>query len=182
MIWNREQSGVALSMGWALGLTLAGFALPICWPLLLHPPLSNEERLALWAAASATVALWVAIAVARSARHRFLSPSDIHGGASSEATERARMLQSILQNTLEQAFLAVIAYGAWTALADARFGALPAFFAVYFSVGRILFFRGYARGAAARAFGFALTFYPSAGLIIAALPAALSRLAVTAAG
>jgi uncharacterized membrane protein YecN with MAPEG domain len=35
-----------------------------------------------------------------------------------------------------------------------------------FFVGRILFWRGYARGAPARALGFALTFYPSVAMIL----------------
>ena len=35
-----------------------------------------------------------------------------------------------------------------------------------FLIGRITFFAGYARGAATRSFGFALTFYPSVMLLV----------------
>lgn len=174
---SSEQAGVARGMGLGLGLTIAGFALPFVWGRFPDLPPTGEGRLTLWAAASVTVAFWVMVAVARLARFRFYSPQDIAGGASEGATPHARMLQAMLQNTLEQAFLAVVAYGAWITLSDPRMGALPGLFAVFFSVGRILFFRGYARGAASRALGFALTFYPSLGLIVAMLPIALARLA-----
>ena len=40
--------------------------------------------------------------------------------------------------------------------------------AILFLIGRILFSRGYERGAAARAIGFGLTFYPSVLMIAAA--------------
>ena len=39
--------------------------------------------------------------------------------------------------------------------------------ALLFALGRVLFVAGYASGAAARAFGFALTFYPTVTLLIA---------------
>jgi hypothetical protein len=38
--------------------------------------------------------------------------------------------------------------------------------AILFLIGRILFFLGYAEGAASRAFGFALTFYPTLMLLV----------------
>ena len=173
---SREQSGVALGMGFALALTIAGFALPLVWSPFPDLPPSSDQRFALWATASVPIAFIVVVAIARLARYRFFSADDIHGGASNSATANARRLQAMLQNTLEQAFLAVVAYGVWIALSDVRLGVLPALFALYFSAGRILFFRGYAGGAAARALGFALTFYPSASLIVAATLVALARL------
>jgi uncharacterized membrane protein YecN with MAPEG domain len=39
---------------------------------------------------------------------------------------------------------------------------------ILFAVGRLLFWIGYRRGAAGRAFGFALTFYPSVLALLAA--------------
>ena len=44
-----------------------------------------------------------------------------------------------------------------------------------FVIGRIAFFAGYARGAPARALGFALTFYPTVLLLLAALVTAAYR-------
>lgn len=176
MTLNREQTGVIFGMGVALSLALAGFAVPLVWPSFPGLPRSSEERFTLWAATSTIAAFWVVLAVVRLARHRLFSAEDLHGSATANGSPRARILQAVLQNTLEQAFLAVIAYGAWVALADFRSSALPALFALYFSVGRALFFFNYTRGAAARALGFALTFYPSACLIVATLAAAIVRL------
>jgi hypothetical protein len=45
-----------------------------------------------------------------------------------------------------------------------------------FSVGRMLFWANYARGAAARAFGFALTFYASVAALLIVLLALVARL------
>jgi uncharacterized membrane protein YecN with MAPEG domain len=63
----------------------------------------------------------------------------------------------VLQNTLEQTVLAV---GAHLVLATVLRGeemvVLPVLVALYL-IGRVLFAHGYARGAAARAFGMALT-------------------------
>ena len=71
------------------------------------------------------------------------------------------MLQSILQNTLEQAVLAVLVHLIWAVTMPGDW--LPAIPAAttLFVVGRMLFWRGYERGAAARAMGFGLTFYPT---------------------
>jgi uncharacterized membrane protein YecN with MAPEG domain len=45
-----------------------------------------------------------------------------------------------------------------------------------FFVGRLLFIRGYADGAPARALGFALTFYPTQLMLIAVLLTSLASL------
>jgi len=38
--------------------------------------------------------------------------------------------------------------------------------AILFFIGRVLFWRGYARGAPGRALGFALTFYPTVAMLL----------------
>ncbi len=48
--------------------------------------------------------------------------------------------------------------------------------AVLFAVGRVLFWRGYARGAPGRAMGFGLTFYPSVALLALLVLTTLGRL------
>lgn len=101
------------------------------------------------------------IAVGRLARHRFFTPEDIAGGGLSPGTQKAHVLQSILQNTLEQVVLASLAYFIWAVvMPHGWLASIPAA-ALLFLIGRILFSRGYERGAAARAIGFGLTFYPS---------------------
>lgn len=141
-------------------MTLLG----LLWPNLPAGPSETRARLSAWLACDLAAALWLAVAVARLARHRFFSDEDIDGVLGA-GTVHARILQSLVQNTLEQTVLAVVAYGAWL-LTGAPIA--TAWIAVAcFSVGRLLFFVGYDRGAAARSLGFALTFYPTVGLLVA---------------
>ena len=108
---------------------------------------------------------WLFVAVARLARHRFFEPADIDG-ALRPGSLKARVLQAVAQNTLEQTVLAAIAYGAWLLIPHPALPLATAWAAVAcLSVGRVLFFAGYERGAAFRALGFALTFYPTVGLM-----------------
>lgn len=101
------------------------------------------------------------------ARHRFVTPEDIDGGGLTTGTPRAKILQSTVQNTLEQAVLALSAHAIWAAtMPHAWQAAVPAA-ALLFLAGRVLFWRGYALGAPSRALGFALTFYPSVALVLA---------------
>jgi hypothetical protein len=174
---SRKQIAVAAGMAGALGVTLLGFALPSIWRDFPRLPDLAQARTDIWAGSSLLVAFWVLFAIARLARFRFFSVADLDASSSAESTPRARLLQATLQNTLEQAFLAVIAYGAWIAFARPGGAALPVLFALYFSVGRILFLAGYEGGASARALGFGLTFYPTAGVFLLILPEAIGRLA-----
>lgn len=100
------------------------------------------------------------------ARHRFFSVDDIDGGALSKGTPEARVLQATLQNTLEQAVLAVSTYFIWAAVMPLAWQGTIAVAAILFLIGRLLFWKGYAAGAGARALGFALTFYPSVLMIV----------------
>jgi uncharacterized membrane protein YecN with MAPEG domain len=100
------------------------------------------------------------------ARHRFFTPDDIDGGGLTKGTPHAQVLQSTLQNTLEQTVLAISVHAVWAvAMPQTWQAAVPAA-AILFLVGRVLFWRGYARGAPGRALGFALTFYPSVAMVL----------------
>jgi MAPEG family len=143
---------------------LAVTLLALFWPGLPQGPAGVAARLSAWLTCDLAAAAWLAIAVARLARHRFFSDDDIDGSLGA-GTARAAILQSLVQNTLEQTLLAVVAYGAWL-LSAAPVGAAWAAVGC-FSAGRLLFFLGYERGAPARALGFALTFYPTVGLLFA---------------
>jgi MAPEG family protein len=172
MAITRTQAGVAAGMAGGFALTLAAFL----WP---HPPVVGEgaeARLSLWLACALLVGFWLLIAVARLAGHRFFTPEDIDGGGLSAGTPKARLLQTLIQNTLEQAVLAVIAYGAWLWLAPGDRRGLVVICALYFAIGRLLFFAGYGRGAPWRALGFTLTFYPTVGLYVLLAPAMAGRL------
>lgn len=172
MALGKAQRGVLAGMliGWGASLLLLAAT---AWYVEPDTGTSRFEWLAL---ALVLPALSLMIAIARLAKHRFFTPQDIDGSALTVGTERARLLQSLLQNTLEQLGLAVPVYAAWAALAP--FGWLPTLpaSACLFLLGRLLFFHGYARGAAARSFGFALTFYPTIMLLLGALVVAVQKI------
>lgn len=172
MAFTRTQAGVAAGMAAGFAATVAAFA----WPDLPTVPAGAEERLALWLAASAFAGLWLLIGIALLARHRFFTPADIEGGGLTDGTPRAKLLQTLIQNTLEQVVLAIPAYGAWLFLAPEGRRGLVILCAAMFGLGRLLFFAGYARGAPWRALGFTLTFYPSVGLYLFLLPTIFATL------
>lgn len=171
MALGKAQRGVLAGMLVGLGVSLVLLA-ATAWCIDLGTGTSRLEWLAL---ALVLPALSLAIAIARLAKHRFFTPQDIDGSALTAGTERARLLQSLLQNTLEQLALAVPVYVAWAVLAP--IGWLPTLpvAACLFLLGRLLFFRGYTHGAAARSFGFALTFYPTIVLLLGVLGTAAQR-------
>lgn len=106
--------------------------------------------------------------IMRVANHRFSTPEDIDGSGLTRGTPRVLVLRAILQNTLEQAMLALAAYMIWaTAMPHAWLRAVP-IAASLFAAGRILFAIGYERGAPGRAMGFGLTAYPTFAMLVAA--------------
>jgi hypothetical protein len=130
---------------------------------------SLELRVELLAASVMAPAISLLICIARLANHRFFTAEDINGSALTEGTARAKLLQALLQNTLEQSVLAALVYVSCSFVVPGYFlGVIPAA-ASMFLVGRVAFFAGYADGAPARAFGFALTFYPTVFLAGAAV-------------
>jgi len=143
MAFTRTQAGVAAGMAAGLAATVAIFL----WPSLPPVPADTEGRLALWLACSVGITMWLLIAVGRLAGHRFFTPADIDGGGLTEGTAKAKLLQTLIQNTLEQCLLAIPAYGAWLWLAPAGRGGLVVLCTGCFALGRLLFFAGYARGA-----------------------------------
>lgn len=162
---TQSQRGVRRGM--AAGLAVSGAMLGVI--ALLRPAgavcgVSMTPSHAAALAAIAPVAT-LAVCVGRLAAHRFVTPEDIDGSGLAAGTGRARLLQSLLQNTLEQLALALPVYAAWCLLMPAGLAELVLVASSLFLCGRVLFFWGYRRGAAGRAFGFALTFYPTVVLL-----------------
>lgn len=170
---SLNQRGVIKGMVSGLSLAVAALALTA---YALHPlGASLDERASLLALCLLPPAATLAISIARLAKHRFFTPADIDGSALTEGSDRARLLQSLLQNTLEQVALAVPVYVAWAMLAPAgMLGALVAASGL-FLLARLLFYKRYRSGAAARSLGFALTFYPTVLLLIGLIPLSLLR-------
>jgi hypothetical protein len=170
---SKTQRGVAAGMAAALAVTLAiTFWCVQDSPGLVLPfhMVGVSQR---WTVAAACwlgplVALVAAIGAV--ANRRFFSPDDIDGAGLTPEGPRLRVPRAILANTLEQAVLAIPVYTALALFLPARQLPLPVLLSAAFVIGRIAFAAGYARGAAARSFGFALTFYPTmAGLLVVAL-------------
>ena len=122
------------------------------------------------------VVVWLAVAIANVARLRFFSPHDIAGSSVGTASEPVRAAGAILQNTFEQVVLAVVTH-LIVAASFARSDAIVVPLACLFAIGRLLFWAGYGRDAPDRAFGFALTFYPTALALLVSAGAALIDLA-----
>ena len=164
---TEKQRGVLVGMAAGLFVTIALLAAAIITaPEALLPDTGVASPWAHELAWDALVVACLAINIGRLAAHRFFTPADIDGGAGSDGTTAARLLQATLQNTLEQTVLALATHAVWAATTPRSWQAAIPVAAVLFVLGRILFWRGYARGAPARAVGFALTFYPSVVMLL----------------
>ncbi|MGJ5175545.1 MAPEG family protein [Bradyrhizobium oligotrophicum] len=164
--FHREQKQVAGGM--AAAALIAIVAIGIALWQADGPAQPAAGRLATALKLDLFVIVWLLASIGNVARLRFFSAQDIAGSATTVATEAVRRGNAILQNTLEQAVLAVSVHLALAAiLPDPR--TLLTTLVVLFGLGRLLFWLGYARGAAGRAFGFALTFYPTAFALLAGL-------------
>lgn len=108
------------------------------------------------------------VSIGRLAGFRFFSPQDIDGSGLTKGSQKAVILQSLLQNTLEQLTITVSTYAIWCFTMPANWLSAIPLCSLAFAIGRISFFRGYHKGASSRAFGFALTFYPTVLLMLTA--------------
>jgi hypothetical protein len=168
---TEKQRGVlgGMMLGLASSLLLLAFAIVAAPGSLLPDDSDAAARIAHALRWDVLLAFWLAANIAMLARHRFFTPEDIDGGGLSEGTQTAKVLQSVLQNTLEQVVLALSVHLIWAATMPWRWQAAIPAAAMLFFVGRALFWRGYARGAPARALGFALTFYPTVAMLVVAV-------------
>jgi hypothetical protein len=161
-----KQKGVVRNFIPAALLTVVG----LCGVSLVIPmsalPVDEPGARLPWAIQWALLPiLTLMICIMRVANHRFSSPDDIDGSGLTVGTDRVLVLRAILQNTLEQAVLTVVAYLIWaTVMPHSWLRAIP-IAAMLFVAGRFLFARGYRRGAPGRAMGFGLTAYPTFGML-----------------
>ena len=164
---SAKQKGVlaGISTGFMATSLLIGAGI-LLNPFHYPADTSNVEGLAVAMRCCALLAVFVALSVGRLAKQRFFNPEDIDGGGLSEGSAQAQVLQSVLQNTVEQTLLAVLVYMAWAATMPGEWLSVLPLAAISFAIGRLLFFAGYRRGAPSRALGFALTFYPSVGMLL----------------
>ena len=173
---SETQAGVLRGMAAGLAATLVALGAAVALaPQALLPGPGRAAALVHALAWDLLAVACLAINIALLARHRFFEPADIDGGGLTAGTPTARVLQATLQNTLEQTVLAVATHAVWAATMPRHWQAAVPAAAVLFAAGRILFWRGYAHGAAARALGFALTFYPSVVMLVVLAARAVAR-------
>lgn len=159
MRFSASQRGVLVGAVAAALCTAAVFAVAPDWITTSGAPLEVAVK---WLCLPALSLLAM---IGRMANMRFLNAALIDGqdGRPGSAADRA---QRVLRNTTEQAVLVALAWPALAIqLAPAQAGLFPAL-AVSFLIGRVAFALGYAKGAAGRAFGFGLTFYPTVVVVI----------------
>ena len=167
MALTSQQKGVLRGILPALVITIGAFLGAVLWLPVALVADNVAARLVFALKFDIAVVLILAVTIGALARHRFFSPEDIDGGGLTIGSARAKSLQAILQNTLEQTVLAVMTHLVWAVVAPAMWMVQIPIAVVLFVVGRTLFWRGYQSGAPNRALGFGLTFYPS--VLMAAL-------------
>jgi len=174
---NVEQRRVLRGMGLAVMAAAIILALgtTFAWPLVPALP-RMEDRLAYALRCDLFIVAWLAAAVAAVAQGRFFSAADIGGSGYGAASLRIAVASAVLQNTLEQAVLAVVTHLALASLLRGREMVLVPLLVTMFCAGRLAFWLGYQRGAGGRALGFGLTFYPN----VLALGLAFMLLAIRA--
>lgn len=170
--FRSEQRRVALGMAGALLTTVCVLGMA-AWTDRAAPPAPFVHRLQFALRADLFVVIWLAAAIGNVARLRFFSEHDIAASSAGTESRAVRIAGAVLQNTLEQVGLAICTHLIVVATFDAS-DTLVAALVCLFATGRMLFWWGYRHGAAGRAFGFALTFYPSILALVAAFAAAVS--------
>ncbi|MEJ8631010.1 MAPEG family protein [Sphingomonas sp. I4] len=139
-------------------------------------PLSPTDRLLRAVAASTVAALWLAATIGHVAALRFeIARRHRRGGRPQPRfTAYHHRAGGIAQHAGAGGAGDSRLSGA--GLGGGGSGALIPLLAALFSVGRTLFWANYARGAVARAFGFALGFYSSVAALVIVLVALVGRL------
>ena len=140
-------------------LALGAFGLPAVY----GTPVDLAERFAFVIRADLILGLWVLIAVRMVSRIRFVSAEDSAGSAYAPPSPRLAVPSAFLQNTLEQAFVALVSHLALATIPGGMALGYIAAAVVLFSLGRLTFLLGYSRGAHGRAFGMVVTVLPTLG-------------------
>ncbi len=153
-VLNGMLTGTAIS----IGLIIFGILLN---PFNCQSNLTLLEKSNVLFKSLILLALCLTFSIGRLAMHRFFSQDEIDGRGLKTDSDRAIILQSLLQKTLEQSVLAAFAYSTWKFVMPSAWLSVVPLAALSFALGRVLFFAGYRRGAVGRAVGFTMAFYPS---------------------
>lgn len=157
---ERRKIGIAamISLPVCAGILAAAYFI---LPLYFTFPIELVDRLAFTLQADLFIVLWVMIAsgiVSRSRRH---SAQDIDAAIGGPPSRKLAIEIAFLQNTLEQAFIAVGTHLALATLIEGPALSLIVGAVALFAIGRITFLAGYHKGAGGRAFGMVTTVLPA---------------------
>lgn len=172
MALDPEQRGIVRNSLWAVLIAVSASAGAYLWvpsaTFGLDPAWDAGERLAFALKCDFLIFLWLAGCLRAVASGRFNTPADRKGAAYGQPTQSLAVRLALLQNSLEQTVLTVGAHLLLAALLRGpELVLIPVGVALYL-VGRASFALSYPKGAAARAFGMALTAAPSLiGLFLA---------------
>jgi len=167
MSLTSDQAGVVRGIILGIFATLFIVFGGIQWnPFGYSASINLEARLESSVAYLAIPGLFLSLSIGRLAKRRFLSSKDINGSGLSVASDSAKILQALIQNTLEQTVLAVIAYFTWIVVMPSNWLSVVPLAAITFGLGRVIFFIGYKYGAPGRVLGFTLCFFPSVAILI----------------
>lgn len=156
---RRVLRGVAAAFAWSV---LAFVAAHLLATRFVDVQAANVRvQLNWWAGACLVPVLWVMAGVGMVSTRRRRSEADIRGSAFAPPSPAIAVPAAFLQNTLEQAFIAVFTQLALVLVLEEVALPLLVACAVLFSIGRACFLAGYPNGAGARSFGMALTAMPS---------------------
>ena len=163
MSLSNEQRRVVSNMAGAALFTI--LFLRIGYGLMPVPDLPGPfERITFVLKWEVVTALMLMIGIGTVARKRFFGP-----GIDGKPTPDLEIDRIYVQNTLEQAFLAVLAHlGLLAHLSPEQLRIIPVLVLLW-ALGRILFWVGFKMSPTGRAFGFALTFYPTVTAILFSL-------------
>ena len=167
MSLTEQQANVLRGMGLGIFVSL----LLVLYGIIFNPFSFSEseamdDRIVVLARCLLIPLSVLIISIARIARYRFFSSEDIDSTAASTPSSPLLCLQSLLQNTLEQTILAAFVYCLWIVMTPSVWLSVLPLSACCFLIGRILFIKGFRKGAVSRALGFALTFYPTVILFV----------------
>jgi hypothetical protein len=154
----------------AVGMAIAAVVVCLVWAGPLHPhvvlPLDDPgSRLAFVAKWLLVPGFTLLAGIGMAASRRFFSADAMDGTRKPESPTLEINLR-YNQNTLEQTVLVIIAWPLLALLLPAGQLSLVPVLAVLFGFGRAAFWIGYLIAPWARAFGFGLTFYPTAAAYV----------------
>ncbi|CAH0533590.1 hypothetical protein VST7929_01460 [Vibrio stylophorae] len=165
MTLSIKQQGVFRGMAFAMATAIIVLSFAIIVDPFHYAEISTfSDRFAVLGGSLILPTFFLIFSIGRIAKFRFFSPEDIDGSGLTSGSHDIKILQSLLQNTLEQFVIVFATFVAWALLMPVSWLSAPPLCSLLFAIGRILFFKGYHHGAPARAYGFALTFY-STGLM-----------------